>query len=112
MAITGKAESVSEYSETRIDVRVKKVLTSADPDVDRSSRYGVVDTDHPCGVASGGHLSNQVAEHIGAPASGDTSHVVKAPGLLLMTQEVELRFPFAGVSHSASVMMPGGSEAA
>ena len=28
MAITGKAESVSEYSETRIDVRVKKVLTS------------------------------------------------------------------------------------
>ncbi len=29
MAITGKAESVSEYSETRIDVRVKKVLTSA-----------------------------------------------------------------------------------
>jgi len=32
MAITGKAESVSEYSETRIDVRVKKVLTSADED--------------------------------------------------------------------------------
>jgi hypothetical protein len=30
MAITGKAEGVSEYSETRIDVRVKKVLTSAD----------------------------------------------------------------------------------
>ena len=29
MAITGKAESVSGYSETRIDVRVKKVLTSA-----------------------------------------------------------------------------------
>jgi hypothetical protein len=36
MAITGKAESVSGYSETRIDVRVKKAFTS-DPDVDWAS---------------------------------------------------------------------------
>ena len=41
----------------------------------------------------GGHLGNQVGEQIGDSASGDTSHVVKAPDLLLMTQEVELRFP-------------------
>lgn len=70
-----------------------------------------MDTAHLCGVALGGHLSNQVAEQIGDPADGDTSHVVKAPGLLLMTQEVELAFPLAAVSHGSSVMMPGGGEA-
>jgi hypothetical protein len=50
----------------------------------------------PCGVTSGGRLSNQFAEQIDGPASGDMSHV-KGPGLLLMSQDVELRSPFARV---------------
>ena len=60
----------------------------------------------------GGHLGNQLGEQIGDPASGDTSHVVKASDLLLMTEEVELRFPFAGISHGSSAMRPGAGEAA
>jgi hypothetical protein len=64
----------------------------------------------PCGVTSGGRLSNQFAEQIDGPASGDMSHV-KGPGLLLMSQEVELRSPFARVRPGSSVM-PGRSGAA
>jgi len=55
----------------------------------------------PCGVTSGGRLSNQFAEQIDGPASGDTSHV-KGPGLLLMSQDVELRSPFARVRHGSA----------
>jgi hypothetical protein len=59
---------VSEYAGLCIDMHVDEILISADSDVGRPSRYGVVDTDHPCGVASGGPLGNQIAEQIGGSA--------------------------------------------
>src|SRR6266568_3818407 len=41
-----RRESMVEYSSSCIDMSTDKVLISADSDVNRPSRYGVVETDH------------------------------------------------------------------
>ena len=92
---------MGDYARLCINACVGNALTSADSDVNRPSRYGVVETDHAVRRDVGWPAHNQFAEQIDGPASGDTSHV-KGRGLLLMSQDVELRSPFARVHHGSA----------
>jgi len=79
----GKAISLraaDAYAGSRIGIQIRNILNSANPDVTRPSRYGLWTQITRYGLASGGHLSSQVAEQIGGSASGGMSHVVKGTG--------------------------------